>query len=138
MVKPVIGSRQSAATIAAGVRTKPRERRPGCGIESAGLLSAHMPPDHKRISRSSTRAPQFWPRRTRPKWLSISWRRASSVGGGSCVAITAAALAKRRDEGPIGLDWIVAECANTSISPISSAAIACGMMLFGVPMTGCG
>jgi hypothetical protein len=47
-------------------------------------------------------------------------------------------LAKRRDEGPIGLDWIVAECANTSISSISSAAIACGMMLFGVPMTGCG
>ncbi len=138
MLRPDTGSRQSGATMAAGVSTKPRELRPGWGMESPGLLSAHMPPDHNRMSRSNTRARQLCPRRTRPKWLSISCRRTSSAGGSSSVDITAAALAKRRDDGPIGLDCMVAECANTSMSSISSAAIACGMIRFGVPMTGCG
>ena len=138
MLRPVMGSRQSGATIAAGVRTNPRERRPGWGILRAGLASAHIPPDHNRISRSNTRARQLWPRRMRPKWLSISCRRESRAGGSSVLATTAAAFAKRRDDGPMGFDWIIAECANTSISSISSAAIACGMMRVGEPMTGCG
>jgi hypothetical protein len=38
----------------------------------------------------------------------------------------------------MGLDWIVAECAKTSISSISNAATACTMILFGAPMIACG
>lgn len=137
-VSPVTGSRQSGAIMAAGVSTKPRKRRPGCGIVSAGMPSAHMPPDHNNISRSRTRARQLWPVRARPKWASTSCKRASRSGGASCVDTIAAALAKRRDDGPIGRDWMVAECAKTSISSISSAATAWGMIRSGDPIKGCG
>lgn len=138
MVRPVIGSRQSGAIMAAGVRTNPREHSPGWGMAKAGLLSAHTPPDHNRISRSSARARQLWPRRTRPKWCSISCRRASRAGGSRSVDTSAAAFANWREDGPMGLDWIVAECAKTSISSISNAATACTMILFGAPMIACG
>jgi len=138
MVSPVTGSRQSAAIIAAGVRTNPRKRRPGWGMDRAGLLSAQMPPDHNNISRSSTRARQLCPVRARPKWDSTSSKRPSRSGGDSCVETTAAAFANRRDDGPMGRDWIVAECANTSISSISSAATTWGMIRSGEPINGCG
>ena len=137
-VSPVTGSRQSGAIMAAGVSTKPRKRRPGCGIVRAGLLSAHMPPDHNNISRSRMRARQLWPVRVRPKWDSTSCKRSSRSGGASCVATIAAALAKRRDDGPSGRDWMIAECAKTSISSISSAATAWGMIRSGDPIKGCG
>ena len=53
------------------------------------------------MSRSITRSPQRWPRR-RPNSASIAFSRASSSGGDSSLSISAAALAKRRDDGPSG------------------------------------
>jgi hypothetical protein len=134
MRRPVTGSRQSGAIIAAGVSTNGRIRSATWGI--ARLSSAHIPPDHIRISRSSVRACHALPRRTRPKWCSMLCKRASNSGGDKGVEIIAAALANRRCDGPIGALEIIAECANTSMSSISSAATACSIIWAGLPISG--
>ena len=134
MRRPVTGSRQSGAIIAAGIRTKWRIRSAAWGI--ARLSSAHIPPDHNNISRSSVRACHARPRRTRPKWCSMLCKRTSNSGGDSGVEISAAALANRRCDGPIGALAIIAECANTSMSSISNAATACSIIWAGLPISG--
>lgn len=136
MLRPVTGSLQSGAIIAAGVSTKLRSRMAGWGIASCGPSSAQIPPDHKMMSRSSTRACQARPRRTRPKCASISCSRSSRAGGSNAVETIAAALAYRRSDGPNGALLIIAECANTSTSSISSAATACSSTWAGRPISG--
>ncbi|AJP73840.1 hypothetical protein TS85_21630 [Sphingomonas hengshuiensis] len=73
------------------------------------------------MSRSITRAAQFWPRR-RPKSRSMRLSRANSAGGDSALSISATALAKRRFDGPSGGVSRTGETATTPPSAASAAA----------------
>ncbi len=119
IVRPLVGSRQSGAISASGASTNARIGSAACGTRSPG--SAQIPPDHSRMSRSSARAPQRRPGR-RPNRRSIRFSRASSSGGDSSVAISTAALAKRRIEGPSGAVLRIRDTAM--MPPIASSAAA--------------
>ena len=137
MVKPVTGSRQSGAIAAAGPKTKPRVRIKRWGMARSLWSLAQMPPDHNIMSRSSTRARHFCPRRSRPKWASIAFRRASNDGGSSGLATTAAAFAYIRFEGPNGALLITGDWAKTSMSGISSEMMASAKTAAGEPIKLC-
>ena len=66
-MRPLIGSRQSAATSANGLSTKARSRNCVCGTIGPGPPQG--PPDQRMMSRSSTRGPQRRPgRRPGLRW----------------------------------------------------------------------
>ena len=106
----VSGRASRARSSRAGQGRSARVRKSRCGTVSLRLR--HRPPDHSTMSRSIGRAPQRRPRR-RPNARSIAFRRASRTGGASSLSISAAALAKRRIEGPSGGVAITGDTATT-------------------------
>ena len=94
----------------------------GCGMLRPAL--DQRPPDHSRISRSSTRSPQRFPRR-RPKSRSICLSAFSRAMGGRGVSSSIAALAKRRRDGPMGAVCVIGDVAmgpSNRMAPTSTSA----------------